>query len=89
MLTTHCAQVAVPPIRSAVVDTIGAGDSYMSALIYGLLMRGADGLAPSVLDSLGRMASKAAAITVRRPGARPPMSEEPRAELPEHQPVAQ
>jgi fructokinase len=71
------------------VDTIGAGDAYMSALIYGLLIRRADGLAPSVLESVGRMASKAAAITVRRPGAQPPTSEELRAELPEHQPVAQ
>lgn len=89
VLTTRSTRVAVPSVRSAVVDTIGAGDSYMSALIYGLLMRGADGLAPSVLESLGHMASKAAAITVRRPGAHPPTSEELLAELPEHQPVAQ
>ena len=89
LLTTAGTRVVVPSVKSAVVDTIGAGDSYMSALIYGLLMRGADGLAPSVLESLGRMASKAAAITVRRPGAHPPTSEELRAELPEHQPVAQ
>jgi fructokinase len=88
LLTTAGAQVVVPPVRSAVVDTIGAGDSYMSALIYGLLMRGADGLAPSVLETLGRMASKAAAITVSRPGANPPTAEELRAELPEHQAVA-
>lgn len=89
LLTTGVARVAVPSVKSAVADTIGAGDSYMSALIYGLLMRGADGLAPSVLESLGLMAAKAAAITVRRPGAHPPTSEELRAELPEHQPVAQ
>ncbi|MCU1565646.1 MAG: sugar kinase, ribokinase [Pseudarthrobacter sp.] len=89
LLTTRAAQVAVPSVRSVVVDTIGAGDAYMSALIYGLLMRGADGLAPSVLESLGRMAAKAAAITVRRPGANPPTWEELRADLPEHQPVAQ
>jgi fructokinase len=89
LLTTGGTRVVVPSVKSAVVDTIGAGDAYMSALIYGLLMRGADGLAPSVLESLGRMASKAAAITVRRPGAHPPTSEELRAELPEHQPVAQ
>lgn len=88
LLTTRDARVAVPSIRSAVVDTIGAGDSYMSALIYGLLMRGADGLAPSVLQSLGRLASKAAAITVGRPGAHPPTSGELRGRLPEHQPVA-
>lgn len=89
LLTTGGPLVVAPSVKSAVVDTIGAGDAYMSALIYGLLMRGADGLAPSVLESLGRMASKAAAITVRRPGAHPPTSEELRAELPEHQPVAQ
>jgi fructokinase len=88
LLTTPAARVVVPAVRSAVVDTIGAGDAYMSALIYGLLMRGADGLAPSVLESLGRMAAKAAAITVRRAGANPPTSEELREELPEHQPVA-
>ena len=89
LLTTGGTRVVVPAVKSAVVDTIGAGDAYMSALIYGLLMRGADGLAPSVLESLGRMASKAAAITVRRPGAHPPTSEELRAELPEHQPAVQ
>lgn len=88
LLTTPAAQVAVPAVPSAVVDTIGAGDSYMSALIYGLLMRGADGLAPSVLESLGRMAAKAAAITVRRAGAQPPSLEELRDDLPEHLPVA-
>ncbi|TQJ34670.1 carbohydrate kinase family protein [Arthrobacter sp. SLBN-122] len=88
LLTTHAAQVAVPAVESAVADTIGAGDSYMSALIYGLLMRGADGLAPSVMESLGRMAAKAAAITVRRPGAQPPTLEELREDLPKHEPVA-
>jgi fructokinase len=88
LLTTREARITVPSVTSAVVDTIGAGDSYMSALIYGLLMRGADGLAPSVLESLGRMAAKAAAITVRRAGAQPPTLEELQSDLPEHQPVA-
>lgn len=88
LLTTAGAQVAVPPVTAEVADTIGAGDSYMSALICGLLMRGSDGLAPSVLESLGRMASRAAAITVSRPGANPPTAEELQAELPQHQTVA-
>jgi fructokinase len=88
LLTTRDARITVPSVTSAVVDTIGAGDSYMSALIYGLLMRGADGLAPSVLEALGQMAAKAAAITVRRAGANPPTSAELREELPEHQPAA-
>jgi fructokinase len=88
LLATREAQVTVPAVRSVVADTIGAGDSYMSALVYGLLMRGADGMAPAVLESLGRMAAKAAAITVRRPGANPPTLDELRADLPEHEPAA-
>ena len=89
LLSTADTQVIIPSVKSVVADTIGAGDSYMAALIYGLLMRGTDGLAPSVLESLGRMASKAAAITVRRPGANPPTSEELQAELPEDEPAPQ
>jgi fructokinase len=87
MLTTRDARVLVPPVTATVADTIGAGDSYMSALIYGLLMRGADGLAPSVLEALGRMASKAAAITVGRPGAQPPTLDELQSDVPEQQPA--
>lgn len=83
LLATAELQLVVPAVRSTVADTIGAGDSYMSALIYGLLARGSDGLAPAVLETLGRTASKAAAITVRRPGANPPTAAELLADLPE------
>ena len=83
LLATADLQLTVPAVRSAVADTIGAGDSYMAALIYGLLARGTDGLAPAVLETLGRTASKAAAITVRRPGANPPTAAELLADLPE------
>lgn len=76
LLVTPVTQLYVPAIASVVADTIGAGDAYMAALIYGLLARGADGLAPAVLETLGRTASNAAAITVRRPGANPPTLEE-------------
>jgi fructokinase len=89
LLATPELQLVVPAIRSAVADTIGAGDSYMSALIYGLLARGSDGLAPAVLETLGRTASKAAAITVRRPGANPPTAAELLADLPEDSMPAQ
>jgi fructokinase len=81
------AQVVVPAVQSAMADTIGAGDSYMSALIHGLLHRGSEGLPASVLESLGRTASKAAAITVRRAGANPPTLEELHLELPEQEAV--
>jgi fructokinase len=83
LLATADLQLVVPVVRSTVADTIGAGDSYMAALIYGLLARGTDGLAPAVLETLGRTASKAAAITVRRPGANPPTAAELLADLPE------
>lgn len=76
LLATKAVQRAVPAIPSMVVDTIGAGDSYMAALILGLLNRGTDGLTTAVLDQLGRTASQAAAITVSRPGANPPTLEE-------------
>lgn len=72
VLATGEAHAVVPAVQSAVADTIGAGDSYMSALIHGLLHRGSEGLSASALASLGRAASKAAAITVRRAGANPP-----------------
>ncbi|MDQ1056732.1 fructokinase [Arthrobacter globiformis] len=85
LLATTDVQLVVPAVRSTVADTIGAGDSYMAALIYGLLARGTDGLAPAVLETLGRTASKAAAITVRRPGANPPTAAELLADLPEEE----
>ncbi|MGW9413767.1 carbohydrate kinase family protein [Arthrobacter cupressi] len=80
LLATRANRLRVPAVKTAVADTIGAGDSYMAALIYGLLSRSSDGLAPAVLEILGRSASKAAAITVSRPGANPPTAEELAAE---------
>ena len=75
----------------SVADTVGAGDSYMSALLDGLAR--SDLLGPSnrarlrtaddavVLDVV-RWAARAAAITVSRPGADPPTT----AELLQHEP---
>jgi fructokinase len=88
LLATPAASLTVPAVKTSVVDTIGAGDSYMAALILGLLTRGAGGLAPAVLDQLGCMAAAAAAITVSRAGARLPTEDELRASL-QHQPQLQ
>jgi len=54
--------------RTAVVDTIGAGDSFMAGLLRGVV---ATGLAdvPALLD----FAVRCAAITVSRRGAQPPL----------------
>jgi len=76
LMATRHIQLSVPAIPSSVADTIGAGDSYMSALIMGLLLRGSDGMAPTVLERIGSIASMAASITVGRPGANPPTHRE-------------
>ena len=84
LLATSTTILSVPAAKTSVVDTIGAGDSYMSALILGLLTRGTGGLAPSALDQLGCTAAAAAAVTVSRAGARPPTEDELRTQL-QHQ----
>lgn len=71
-----CAAVTVD-----VVDTVGAGDSFMGALIDGLITKGLSGgakrndLRGVSVENLGRLLRRsafAAAITVSRAGANPP-----------------
>jgi fructokinase len=71
------AEVVAP--RTDVVDTVGAGDSFMAALIAVLLDWGRPHeLAPDRLRTLLESSARAAAVTVSRRGANPPT----RAELP-------
>ncbi|WP_426997643.1 carbohydrate kinase family protein [Pseudarthrobacter sp. N5] len=73
------AQYAAPAVE--VADTVGAGDSFMAALLSGVVDRGLDGAqnrddlralpAEGLAELLGR-AARAAAITVSRAGANPP-----------------
>jgi fructokinase len=83
LLATRRDRVAVAGVRVDVIDTIGAGDSFMSALIAqlaGLLEAGAsphEVRAASVIDAaalerIGTFAVRCAAITVSRAGANPP-----------------
>jgi len=81
--------VAAP--RVEVADTVGAGDSFMAALLSGLVDRGLDGaqnrkdlreLPAEALAELLAHAARAAAVTVSRPGANPPTRAEMNA-LPE------
>lgn len=74
--TSSDARITIPAVKATVADTIGAGDSFMAALIMGLLTRGTEGFAPTVMEQLGRTAATAAAITVQRPGAKPPTLDE-------------
>ncbi|MDI2035602.1 carbohydrate kinase family protein [Paenarthrobacter nitroguajacolicus] len=76
LLASAETSVNIPAVKTGVADTIGAGDSYMSALILAFLRRATDGFAPAVMARMGRMAAAAAAITVSRAGANPPSLEE-------------
>jgi fructokinase len=75
-------KVAVPGRRIGVVDTVGAGDSFHSALLAGLNEHGLltrDRLAKldvGVLKILLDRAVAAAAITCSRAGANPPTQRE-------------
>lgn len=71
--------------RVDVVDTVGAGDTFMAALIDGLVRSGRVGAAArEALRAIGSddtrellgFAARAAAITVSRPGADPPWRRE-------------
>ena len=80
--------VVVRPPLVSVSDTIGAGDTFMGALIQQLLTRGlveavrdARGLAPNELVAICRFANRAAAVTVSRQGADPPWLGELQPEL--------
>jgi len=75
-LCTAKDRVQIPAVRSEVADTIGAGDSFMSSLLYGLLPHQTTTLSEAELDILGRRAVAGAALAVRRSGAMPPTLEE-------------
>jgi len=76
------ARVEVPAPAIEVVDTVGAGDSFMAALLAQLKARGMlgatrlAGLPSDDLRDVVDYAVKAAAITCTRPGADPPTAAE-------------
>lgn len=74
---TPDADLHVPAPQVATVDTVGAGDSFTSALLSGMsdaeLLGGrVPPIAPATLGNLLTRACRAAAITCTRPGADPP-----------------
>jgi fructokinase len=77
-------RVAIPGAEVDVVDTIGAGDSFMSALIAQLAamldagipaatLRAGTAFDATVLGRIGAFAVRCAAVTVSRAGANPPL----------------
>jgi fructokinase len=71
--------VTIPPADVRVVDTIGAGDSFMAAMIAWCATYqwpSADELDATELRDLAMYASSAAAITCSRPGADPPRTKD-------------
>jgi fructokinase len=69
---TRSESVAVPSRSTRVIDTVGAGDSFMSALVALALQHGLDNLHRPRLTAFLETAHEAAAITVSRRGADPP-----------------
>jgi fructokinase len=78
---TAAGRVSVLAPLVTVVDTVGAGDTFMGALLDGLIeadLVGADRraalreISPALLEQIMRRSADAAAITVSRPGADPP-----------------
>lgn len=83
ILSTKADLVEIPGVKVDVADTIGAGDSFMSALIHHISGMLAGGASPASiregsafdreeLERLGAFAAACAAITVSRKGANPP-----------------
>ena len=58
---------------SKVVDTTGAGDSFIGTVLYQLLGRGIDKLTQEELNEMLRRANRAATVVVSREGAIPAM----------------
>ena len=76
MLATSADHVRIPAMRVDVVDTIGAGDTFMASLIASVAQEGSAPLDRAALERWGTAAARAAAITVSRAGADLPWSTE-------------
>ncbi|PPL20385.1 carbohydrate kinase family protein [Microterricola pindariensis] len=83
VLASREQRVTVPAVPVDVVDTIGAGDTFMAALIAQLTdvfaPRGRAGLLAldaEQLAAIGALSARASAITVSREGANPPTAAE-------------
>lgn len=76
LLAIPSARVSIAAPAVSVVDTIGAGDTYMASLIDSLLRWPSQELTAPMLENIGGRAARAAAITVSREGANLPWRDE-------------
>lgn len=85
IVAAHGLRFTLPATPASVVDTVGAGDSYMAALLDTMIqfnLLGAGGreslrnAGDTQLRQIAERASMAASITVSRAGANPPTAEE-------------
>ncbi|MCK2215340.1 carbohydrate kinase [Actinomadura sp. ATCC 31491] len=79
LLASGAHRVQVPPVAARVVDTIGAGDAYLSGLLRKVLeleladaLRGPGAIPADTLRAVGGFAALTAGVTVTRRGADPP-----------------
>lgn len=78
-LSTSRESVVVPARATAVVDTVGAGDTYMAALLWQIDPGELERLTGEDLIRIGSTCAEAAAVTVSRTGADLPWAFELRA----------
>ncbi|MEV4736863.1 MULTISPECIES: carbohydrate kinase family protein [unclassified Microbacterium] len=69
VLASQTARVEVPAVVTHVVDTVGAGDSFMATLVSGLSETADWDISGDALSRLGARCAAAAGITVGRAGA--------------------
>jgi fructokinase len=87
-LTSADVELSLPAVPVNLIDTIGAGDAFMSGLLYAILADGMDRLVlagrlgAAEVEHVGTVALASAALTVTRAGASPPTIEELESLLP-------
>jgi len=69
-------KLTVNAVKVKVADTVGAGDTVGAVLVEAIIKDGLDSLTGLRLETMLKRAAKAAAITVSRVGANPPIFQE-------------
>ena len=69
-------KVSVDAVKVAVADTVGAGDTVGAILVEAIVQEGLESMSGVRLEMMLKRAARAAAITVSRSGANPPILKE-------------